>query len=63
MNIWVVRFDLDLPNIFISDMAYIHRLTDEYMGRRVAITGPPVFVGYGDLETGCFLFLSSPRAS
>jgi hypothetical protein len=45
MNIWVVRFDFDWPHIFVSDMVYIHRLTDEYIGRRAAVTGTPVFVG------------------
>jgi hypothetical protein len=26
MNIWVIRFDLDWPQMFIGGMAYIHWL-------------------------------------
>ncbi len=43
-NVWVIRFNLDRPHIFVGDMAYIHRLTDEYIGHRATITGPPIFV-------------------
>jgi hypothetical protein len=55
-KIWVVRFDLDRPHIFIGDMAYIHLLTHEYKGHMAAITGPPLFVRrwYRDDRTvGC----------
>jgi hypothetical protein len=41
----VVHFDFDRPHIFIGDMAYIHRLTDEYMGHKAAVMSPPIFVG------------------
>jgi hypothetical protein len=44
MNIWDAWFDFDRPHIFISDMTYIHRLTNKYMGRRAAVTGPHIFV-------------------
>jgi hypothetical protein len=38
MNTWDVYFNFDRPHIFIGDMTYVHRLTDEYMGRRAAVT-------------------------
>jgi hypothetical protein len=44
MNIWIVQFDFDQPHIFVDDMTYIHRLTDEYIGHMATITGPPIFV-------------------
>jgi hypothetical protein len=44
MNIWVVQFHFDQHRTFVGDMTYIHRLTDEYMGRMAAAMGPPIFV-------------------
>jgi hypothetical protein len=34
MNISAIQFDFDRPHIFVGDMA-----TDEYMRRRVVVTG------------------------
>jgi hypothetical protein len=41
MNIWVVRFDFDLP-IYLSVQACHRRI---YVECRAAATGPPIFVG------------------
>jgi hypothetical protein len=45
MNIWAVRFDFDRLHIFVGDMTYIHRLTNEYMRHMAVITGMPIFIG------------------
>jgi hypothetical protein len=36
-NIWVIRFDLNRPHIFLDDMAYIYQLIDEYIGARLPL--------------------------
>jgi hypothetical protein len=42
MNLWVIRLTLTGP---IYSSVTWHIFIDEYMGRRPAVMGPPIFVG------------------
>jgi hypothetical protein len=65
-NIWTIRFDFDRPHIFIGDMAYIHQWHRRIYEAQGCCYGPAYICQLideyrWDLETGHFLFLSSPH--